>query len=139
MGIYNFSSDRCYSRRDISEAIGMRPLPMGGSWFTGYSEYNGVYFIFCGVNTPGRTGHNYGNHFDGEELIWSGKTGSHKNQPMIRKMTDKSAEVHVFWRQNDRDKFEYAGLAHPVSISDDVPVIVRWRFDKSNKVNPDVG
>ena len=54
-------------------------------------------------------------------------------------MTDKSAEVHVFWRQNDRDKFEYAGLAHPVSISDDVPVIVRWRFDKSNKVNPDVG
>lgn len=132
---YFFLKSHRYSRDEIAEVVGMKPFPKGGSWFTGYSEYNVVYFIFCGVNTAGRTGHDYGNHFDGEELIWSGKTGSHRGQPMIRKMTAIGAEVHLFWRRHDRDRFEYAGLARPVSISDDIPVIIRWRFDSVDTVD----
>lgn len=123
-----------YSRRDIAVAIGLPDLPNGGSWLTGYVQHEGVYFIFCGVGTPGRTGHDYGNYFDGDELHWSGKTGSRKAQPMIANMTASGAEVHVFWRENDRDPFTYAGLGRAVSVSNDVPVQVRWRF-----LNPYLG
>lgn len=134
MRMYSFSSKLLYSRQDVAETIGMNPLPKGGSWFTGYSQYKGAFFVFCGVNTSGRTGHNYGNHFDGEELIWSGKTGSHKDQTTIQAMISPGAEVHLFWREDDRSKFNYAGLAHPVSVSDSKPVIIRWRFDNSEEV-----
>lgn len=127
--MYKFSINNLYSRQDVAETVGMIPLPKGGSWFTGYSKFNDAYFVFCGVNASGRTGHDYGNHFDGDELIWSGKTGSHKDQATIQEMTAPGAEVHLFWRDDDRSKFNYAGLARPVSISDDKPVIIRWRFD----------
>lgn len=117
-----------YSRREISHAAGLTDLPKGGPWLTGYVQQEGVFFVFCSVGTRGRTGHDYGNHFDGNELIWSGKTGSRKTQPVISKMTASDAEVHIFWRQSDRDLFTYAGLGRAVSVSNDVPVLVRWRF-----------
>ena len=42
------------------------------NYLTG-EKYEGDWFIFCGVGVPGRTGHNYGNHFVGDDLIWFGK------------------------------------------------------------------
>lgn len=129
-----FDIGKDYGRRDVALAVGLSDLPTGGSWFTGYLQHEGVYLIFCGVGTPGRTGHDYGNHFDGGVLHWSGKTGSRKGQPFIASMTKSGAEVHVFWRQNDRDPFTYAGLGRAVSVSDDVPVKVLWRF-----LNPYLG
>lgn len=125
---FRFDVGNNYERREIARAVGLVNLPNGGIWLTGYVQHEGVFFIFCGVGAPGRTGHDYGNHFDGNELVWSGKTGSRKEQPTIANMTAPDAEVHVFWRQSDRDRFTYAGLGRAVSVSDDVPVQVRWRF-----------
>lgn len=84
--------------------------------------------VFCGVGTPGRTGHDYGNHFDGDELIWSGRPISRRGQPFIDAMCQTDAEVHVFWRQDNKEPFTYAGLGRAVSISDDVPAQIRWQF-----------
>ncbi|MEN2475113.1 hypothetical protein [Burkholderia sp. GS2Y] len=130
MTIYRFDFGARYSRRDVARLVGMSDLPKGGPWLTGYAQHEGSYFIFCGVGVPGRTGHYYENYFEGEDLVWSGKTGSRKNQPMIAAMIDVSVEVHIFWRGNDRDDFSYAGLGRAVWVSDDVPVRVRWRFPK---------
>lgn len=139
--MYKFSINSLYSRQDVAEIVGMNPIPTpktGSTWFTGYSRYNNAIFIFCGVNASGRTGHNYDNHFDGDELIWSGKTGSHQNQPTIQAMISPGAEVHLFWREDNRQKFNYAGLAYPVSVSDSKPVIIRWRFDSSGEAEVNI-
>ncbi|WP_071752210.1 DUF3427 domain-containing protein [Burkholderia ubonensis] len=128
---YRFFIGDSYSRRDVARLVGLSDLPAGGHWLTGYLQHEGSYFIFCGVGAPGRTGHDYDNYFDGDDLVWSGKTGSHRHQPMIASMTGAGAEVHVFWRKKDRDDFSYAGLGRAVYVSDDVPVRVRWRFPKN--------
>lgn len=126
---FNFSTSQQYSRRDIAIHIGLPDLPKRGIWATGYLQHEGAFFVFANVGTPGRTGHDYPNQFVNDELIWSGKSKSHKNQPVILKMLSPGAEVHLFWRSNNKDKyFNYAGIASPVSISDDIPVIIRWKF-----------
>lgn len=66
--------------------------------------------------------------FDGPDLIWRGKTTSHRRQPTILRMTSAAAEVHVFWRANERDPFTYAGLGKAVEVTDETPVRVRWQF-----------
>lgn len=128
MNLYSFHIGKTYKRSQILEAIGLDPDTKGGPWYTGYAERNGVDFIFCNVGTPGRTGHDYDNRFDGSDLVWRGKTTSHKGQPTIERMTGPSAEVHVFWRSDGRDPFIYAGQAKAVEVSNETPVRVRWRF-----------
>ena len=138
MGQYTFHVGRTYKRSEIKQTIGLNPNAKGGPWDTGYAERNGSDFIFCNVGTPGRTGHNYDNYFDGLDLVWRGKTNSHRNQPTILRMTGAVAEVHVFWRANERDPFTYAGLGKAVDVTDETPVRVRWRFaDKVASANGD--
>lgn len=132
MGRYNFQVGNTYKRSQIKEAIGLDPNAKGGPWDTGYAEMNGADFIFCNVGSPGRTGHDYDNYFDGQELVWRGKTNSHRNQPTIRRMAGAEAEVHVFWRTDERDPFTYAGLATAVDVTDEKPVRVRWSFSRGS-------
>lgn len=125
---FQFDVGTTYSRNDVARGLGLDAAPKGGPWATGYLRHEGAFLIFCGVGTPGRTGHDYGNHFDGDELIWSGKTGSRRGQPIIDEMCAADAEVHVFWRQDNKEPFTYAGLGRAVSVSNDVPVQIRWQF-----------
>lgn len=133
MSRYTFEIGKRYTRRQIRQVIGLDPDVKGGNWYTGYAEQNGADFIFCNVGIPGRTGHDYNNHFENNDLLWHGKTNSHKNQPVIQRMTGEAAEVHVFWREDERDPFTYAGLASAVEVTNDTPVKVRWRFSGKSK------
>jgi hypothetical protein len=128
MSRFSFEVGATYTRSRIKQMIGLDPESKGGPWDTGYAQRDGADFIFCNVGVAGRTGHDYPNRFDGNELIWHGKTNSHQDQPTILRMTAASAEVHVFWRADERTPFTYAGLGTAVGVSDDVPVQVRWRF-----------
>lgn len=132
MGRYTFTVGKQYKRSEIKLAIGLDPNAKGGPWDTGYAEKNGADFIFCNVGIAGRTGHDYDNHFDGSELLWRGKTNSHKDQPTIRRMTSAGAEVHVFWRAEDRDPFTYAGQGTATELFNESPVKVRWHFSNPN-------
>ncbi len=126
-----FSHDRQYSREQVIGLVGGDSSAKGGPWFTGYREWQGAHFIFCNVGSAGRTGHNYGNRFVGDRLIWSGKTGSRRGAPSIVSMTAAGAEVHLFYREDDRAWFSYAGLAvpdDPDAVGDDRPVTIRWRL-----------
>lgn len=131
MSRYTFKVGMNYKRSAIKLAIGLDGNAKGGPWDTGYAERNGADFIFCNVGTAGRTGHDYDNYFDGSDLVWRGKTNSHKNQPTIQRMTGAGAEVHVFWRSEERDPFTYAGLGTSIEVTNETPVRVRWRFSEN--------
>jgi hypothetical protein len=119
------------------EAVGVDPETKGGPWYTGYVEHNGASFIFSNVGGAGRTGHDYDNYWDGEDLVLRGKTDSHKHQPSIRRMTNPGNEVHIFWRAEARDSFTYAGLGTSVEVSDETPVRLRWRFSNTSAAQKD--
>lgn len=133
MSKFKFKVNAQYKRSEIKAAVGLDPHTKGGSWDTGYVQHDGTDFVFCIVGAAGRTGHDYDNYWDGDDLVWRGKTGSHKGQPTIQRMTDHGAEVHVFWRADDRDPFTYAGLGTALKVSEETPVRVRWRFSQNQQ------
>ena len=124
---FRFKVGGRYTRRDVYREIGVPLGTKGGKWDTGYYEHAGVWFVFCHVGAAARTGHRYGNHWKGNDLVWWGRTGARKHHASIRALTG-GAEVYVFTRRGDRDPFVFAGLARPVKIWDEIPVKVRWRF-----------
>jgi hypothetical protein len=128
MSTYTFQVNKQYKRSEILEANGLDPRTKGGPWYTGYAERNGLDFIFSNVGAAARTEHDYDNYFDGVDLVWRGKTTSHVGQRTIRRMTSSGAEVHIFWRTDDREPFTYAGLGNAVGVEDVKPVKIRWQF-----------
>jgi hypothetical protein len=131
---YNFEVGQKYKREQVSEQAGDGGETQG-NWATGYPHKDGVTFIFSNVGNPGQTGHDYDNYFDGPDLIWRGRTGSHRLQASIRRMIAPGSEVHVFWRSGGRDLFTYAGLGEALEVTDEVPVRVRWKLNPSAATN----
>lgn len=117
-----------YHRKDVFRIIGLASEPTGGNWFTGYTAQEDDWFIFCGVGTKGRTGHDYGNHFDGDRLVWFAKTNTNLQQASIQKLIQPGGNVHVFFREEDRDPFTFAGLGQAVEVFDQTPVKIVWSF-----------
>ncbi len=70
---YPFQVGRSYTKNDIYLVCKVPEQKQKGNWNTGYTSYNGDWFIFCNVGVPGRTGHDYENSFVGDELHWQGE------------------------------------------------------------------
>ena len=117
-----------YSRSDLFKMLGLNPEPTGGAWFTGYAEYEGNVFIFCNIGAPGRTGHNYGNHFEGDRLVWSAKGPSKLQHSSIQRLLKPLGRTYIFYRLGDREPFTFAGIAKPYKVFDTSPVGVTWEF-----------
>jgi 5-methylcytosine-specific restriction enzyme A len=122
---FHIGSD--YTRRDVFAVLGI-PEHTGGPWFTGYTSHGPDWFIFCGVGTRGRTGHDYKNHFIGDDLVWFANSRSHLRQPTIQQLLNPAGRVYLFYRERERDPFTFAGSAYQVEAFDTTPVKVRWRF-----------
>jgi 5-methylcytosine-specific restriction protein A len=56
-----FVVGRQYTRADIFDALGIRPHPTGGNWFTGYNRHGDDWYVFAHIQAAGRTGHDYHN------------------------------------------------------------------------------
>jgi 5-methylcytosine-specific restriction protein A len=125
--MHPFVQGQDYSRSDIFSVISI-PEQKGGDWFTGYTEFEGDFFIFCGVGTAGRTGHDYPNYFEGDELVWVGKTHSNTTTPRVQRLLSPGTVVYVFFREDNRDPFTFAGIGSPIQVEETTPVKVRWRF-----------
>ena len=118
-----------YTRKDICDALGIPDSERGGDWLTGYHRHGDDYYIFCHVGVPARTGHDYGNHWEGEKLVWFGKTASRFNQDSIKYLISGNCRVLVFYRSTDRSPFTFAGVGHPVPHHHiERPVRVDWTF-----------
>ncbi len=124
---YHFQVGSEYTRNDVFAMVGV-PTHSGGPWYTGYASHGPDWFIFCSVGTSGRTGHDYDNHFIGDDLVWSAKTDTHLRQPVIQQLLNPTGRVYLFYREGQRDPFTFAGLARPVEVFDTTPVKIRWRF-----------
>ena len=117
-----------YSRKDIFNILGLDPHPTGGNWFTGYVSHGDAFYVFTHVGDSGRTGHDYGNRWEGDRLMWFGKTNSRLRHPQTQRLLDPGTTVHIFWRHDNRQPFKYAGEATPVEVKDTSPVEVLWEF-----------
>jgi 5-methylcytosine-specific restriction protein A len=135
--VYPFKVGTQYTRQAIFGLLGI-PDPGGGNWYTGYNSHGDDWFIFCGVGTPGRTGHDYKNHFRGDELVWYGKTGSHLDQPSIQDLIKPSGHVYIFYREDNRSPFTFAGLGLPKQKRDVSPVEVVWSFATDPAAHPEI-
>lgn len=135
MAVRSFRKGQLYTRAEVAETIELpSELRHGGNWDTGYSRWNGEFFIFCNVGIAGTTGHDYPNRWDGKDLLWTGKTGSRMGTPFVKEMLSGTLPIHLFWRGELRTPFTYAGLATPTEVVDTIPVQVRWAFDLAPSV-----
>src|SRR5207249_622547 len=133
-----FKVGATYTRADIYRILRVPVEEQGGDWDTGYHRYRDEWFIFCTVGQPGRTGHDYPNRFEGNDLIWTGRTGARWDHASIQSMVSGELPVHVFFRLSDREPFSYAGIAHAASVAKEkVPVEVRWQFDDASQPRPE--
>lgn len=135
MSKYNFEVGHKYKRDQVSRLTGGKG-ETSGNWATGSPCVDGVTFIFANVGNPGQTGHDYDNYFDGNDLVWRGRTNSMRHHSSISRMIASDAEVHIFWRAHGRDLFTYAGLGQAVDVTDEVPVRIRWKLNTSRTGTP---
>lgn len=131
-----FDTGKRYSRPDVKEVAGLFRDAKGGDWDTGVVEHQGEFVIFTNVGTEGRTGHNYGNRWEGSHLRWYHKNGSHLGWPSVQRLLEPHRLVHLFWRSSNEEPFEYAGRATAREISDTSPVEILWGFDSTQAVVP---
>lgn len=125
---YSFKIGNGYTKKDIYRICGVPETKRKGNWNTGYTNYEGDWFIFCNVGVAGRTGHDYQNRFVGDELIWYGKSKSHIGQNSIKSLLDPDNTIYVFYREEDRAPFTFAGIAKAKSYQANKPVQVTWSF-----------
>lgn len=85
-------------------------------------EHDNEFIIFTNVGTEGRTGHNYGNRWEGICLRWYHKRGSHLGRSSVQKLLEPASVVHIFWRTENESPFEYAGKATAIEVADTSPV-----------------
>ena len=135
--MHPFKVGERYTRRDVFRIIGI-PVPDGGSWFTGYTPHGDDHFIFCGIGTAGRTGHSYDNHFVGDELVWYGNTRSALSQPAIQRLLNPVGEVYIFYREDDRSPFTFAGTGRAKVALDTISVQIVWSFAESAQSHPEM-
>lgn len=128
-----FAVGKTYTKKDIYKELQVPPQRQKGAWDTGYREYDGNIFIFSNIGVPGRTGHDYDNYWDGELFVWQGKTTSHINQPLIKKMIDPALgqKIFLFTRTDDKDPFTYEGSVTVREYKNTTPVSIIWQSDEN--------
>ena len=123
-----FVVGRVYSRGEVKELAGVRQDSGSGKWLTGILEHDDEVLIFANVGTPGRTGHDYDNQWEGPLLRWSHQRRSHLGWASVQRLLERDRVVHVFWRESNSDPFIYAGYATAIDVADKSPVEILWSF-----------
>ena len=126
---FRFVVGQQYVKEDIYRICNVQPDKQKGNWNTGYTQWNGEWFIFCNLGTAGRVGPDHGNHFEDGLLHWHGKSESHVGQESIQSLLSRQRKVHVFCRTDGRSPFQYAGEAVPASFQRTKPVQINWSFE----------
>ncbi|GAA3562847.1 DUF3427 domain-containing protein [Marinobacter xestospongiae] len=124
-----FTIGSTYTRKDIYDLLQLPENRRGGDWLNGYHRHGSDYYIFCNVGVPGRTGHDYENYWEGERLVWHGKRQSHFGQEAIQNLFSGDYRALIFYREQDRAPFTYAGVGVPVPHQAvERPARIDWIF-----------
>ena len=89
-----------------------------------------IWFLFCDVGVPGRTGDDYDNEFVGTDLRWFGKHQSTLRHRSILSMLQPphGSYVYIFVRKDHLGPFVFKGLGAPITTKDTMPVEILWRL-----------
>lgn len=132
-----FQTNHQYTKADIYKILRVPLKARRGAWDTGYREYKGEVFIFANIGVPGRTGHNYNNHWVRErpnsDLIWYSKTRAKLDNVLIQKMLNSDTTVHIFTRTDDRSPFTYKGCGKAKDPTNTSPIQLTWVLNKNLK------
>jgi hypothetical protein len=123
-----------YTRVTVQQAIGEPNPSHQGKWGTGYTEHDGSFYIFANIGGAGRTGHDYPNEWDGDVLHWCAKTGTHRDQPSMKRLLADGTKCHIFTRHHDRDPFTYHGLARSTNPRSSDPMMLTWVFESTAQI-----
>jgi len=123
-----FEVGKSYSKEDIYRIFEVPAARRGGNWNTGYTKFDGRWFIFSNIGIPGRTGHDYGDRLVESRLFWSGKKKSHIAQSSITDLVSDNSTVYIFYRRESRDPFTFAGIGKVLSVKDTTPVEIEWEL-----------
>ena len=126
-----------YVKSDIYRILNVPKESQRGAWDTGYRKYGDNIYIFANIGVAGRTGHDYDNHWEGEDFVWYGRTTSNIHQPLIKEILAPRSNVHIFTRQDDRDPFTYQGTGKIRRFFDTTPVKIIWKLNTSGIINPE--
>jgi 5-methylcytosine-specific restriction protein A len=124
MGFIKFSQ---YTRDEIWQNYypNQGHKPKGGNWDTGYVREGGELIAFLNIDAKGRTGHDFQNSFDTEteQLVWFGKTNSHSEQPLFKRLIAKELTPHFFARwDSSNPKFTYLGTGDVINFKDNIEI-----------------
>lgn len=136
----NFRVGEQYARRDIYRILNVPEDEQRGDWDTGYHLHGDTFFVFCNVGVAGRTGHDYSNGFDGDELVWWAKNNRRLGQDQMAQLLERGREVLIFWRSNSGAPFHFAGTGWANDVKDAAngqPVFVRWVFAEPGEAHPE--
>ncbi|MGC6535909.1 MAG: endonuclease NucS domain-containing protein [Candidatus Puniceispirillaceae bacterium] len=109
-----------YKRDEIAQIARPENPPRGGNWTTGYDRIDDYLYVFMNMGVPGRTGHNFDNHYDPDTrtLIWFGKPNSHSGQPTFEKLMTGELKPLFFARWDQSHPFTFLGSGKVISYKD---------------------
>ncbi len=117
-----------YTRDDIHSHYYGEPVPdVGtGNWTSGYTRVEEELVVFMNIGVPGRTGHDFDNHYDESTgtITWYGKPGSHSGQPTFQKLLNGELIPYFFARWDSSDpQFRFLGAGRILDHEDDQPTV----------------
>lgn len=124
-----YNSDKKYTRKEIMAGLGVVDTG-GGAWYTGYVRHDDEHYIFCNIQAEERTGQNYNNYFDGDELVWHTRKGAKISKGVAARLISNTSTTHIFYREDNRTFFSYLGPATALNWLEGESVEVRWGFNK---------
>lgn len=101
-----------YSRAEIFPTMGINYTPQKPQLNTGLSPQcrDGGFFIFVTLNKEGYPpGQDYGDELYRDKLSWVSRRGVNETQKDYVKLRDANTRVSLFVRNNQAEKFVYAG------------------------------
>ena len=109
-----------HKRDEIAAIARPEDPPHGGAWTTGYARIESDLFIFMNIGVPGRTGHNFDNHYDENTgtVVWFGKLNSRSDQPLFQKLLSGDLRPLFFARWDQSHPFTFLGTGAIVSFED---------------------
>ncbi|WP_224995041.1 DUF3427 domain-containing protein [Cesiribacter sp. SM1] len=131
-----FKIGATYTKKEIYHILNVPKELQRGAWDTGYRKYENDVFIFSNIGVAGRTGHDYDNYWNGDELVWYGKSQSRLNHQSIQELLYPSGNVYLFTRKGDRDPFVFEGCGVAKDFEDTRPVKITWSLRYNEQVNP---
>ena len=132
-----FELGKQYRKIEIYSILDVPEDKQRGSWDTGFTPYEGNWYFFCNIGTPGRTGHDYRNYFAGDFLVSHARLNSKIDHPSIKSIQSQETKKFIFYREDDLSDWTFAGIGTLVEMQNTSPIKFIWQFNELDEDRPE--